>query len=104
MLMIVRSTEQIKRTDVVVDLGAEEGKKPNPSRAFRIRVDPTKTLSFNVLQQYLQGRTDWSEAVIESLTFFDHLIREWPSSKYTQIKKNFFVCPHCPFHDTLIKD
>lgn len=74
-------------------MSAEEGKRPSPKNTFRVRIDPTKLVSFSLLQQYMLGKTDFSDAILESVSFLDHLMREGPSHKYTQIKKNFFVRP-----------
>ena len=91
LLTLHRSTLQVKRTDVVVDLSAEEGKKPSQKNTFRVRIEPTKVVSFSMLQQFMQGNTDFSEHILEAISFLDHLLREAPSQKYTQIKKSFFV-------------
>jgi eukaryotic translation initiation factor 2C len=44
-----------------------------------------------MLQGFLEGKVDGSDAILETVSFLDHLLREGPSHKYTQIKKNFFV-------------
>ena len=71
---------------MTVDLSAEEGKKPSPKNTFRVRIDPTKVVSFTLLQAFLDGKTDGGEALLETISFLDHVMRQAPSEKYTQSK------------------
>lgn len=43
-----------------------------------------------VLDAYLQGRTDYDPTVLVGINFLDHLIRETPAKKYVAIKRSFF--------------
>lgn len=91
LLTSIRSTAQIKKMDLQIDLGAEEGRRSNAKSRFRVRIEPTKVVSFSMLQGFLAGQVAGSDAILETVSFLDHLLREGPSRQYTQIKKNFFV-------------
>ncbi|KIV99831.1 uncharacterized protein PV09_08501 [Verruconis gallopava] len=85
------ATIRVKTLTLSVDLGAEEGSKPNPKNIFHVRVAPTKQVSFTTLQSFLDGRASFDISILETLSFLDHLLREAPSQKFTQIKQNFFA-------------
>lgn len=42
------------------------------------------------MTSFLSGQTSWSNECIDTINFYDHVMREWPSQQYTQIKKSFF--------------
>lgn len=42
------------------------------------------------MENYLAGRCDWTNNCIDTINFLDHVLRERPSQRYTQIKKSFF--------------
>ena len=66
---------------------------PPPSRegnTFRVVIKKTAVLRLSVLQSYLDGRTDLSEAVINAITFLDHLLRETPSKGLVTLRRSFF--------------
>jgi eukaryotic translation initiation factor 2C len=44
-----------------------------------------------MLKAVLDGKASFDISILESLSFLDHLMREGPSHKYTQIKKSFFA-------------
>lgn len=50
----------------------------------------TRKIDFNHLQAFLDGQASWGNECIDTILFLDHLLREYPSRQYTQIKKNFF--------------
>jgi eukaryotic translation initiation factor 2C len=50
----------------------------------------TRQLDFNGLHAFLAGQAAWSPEAIQTIGFLDHVMREWPSQQYTQIKKSFF--------------
>lgn len=50
----------------------------------------TRKVDFDQLQHFLDGNARWNSDCIDTINFMDHLIREGPSKKYTQIKKSFF--------------
>ncbi|KAH3910556.1 hypothetical protein HBI56_202860 [Parastagonospora nodorum] len=89
------SSKRIERDDfrVTVDLDEEEGR---PTKAGQrgnkhtIHLRHTRKVDFNGLHAFLAGQASWSPECIDTITFLDHIMREWPSQKYTQIKKSFF--------------
>lgn len=50
----------------------------------------TRQVSFSGLQAFLNGQASWSTECIDTINFLDHVMRQWPSQQYTQIKKSFF--------------
>ncbi|KAF2815524.1 Piwi-domain-containing protein [Mytilinidion resinicola] len=78
---------------IQVDLDQEEGRanvKKGKENRHKIFVRFTKDVDFSGLQAFFEGQAPWSEACIDTINFFDHAMRENPSHRYTQIKKNFF--------------
>lgn len=77
--------------NVMVDLDGENnrpvGKVPN---VFRLVVRRTKAVNISVLTSWLQGQAPFGEPVLEAMNFLDHLLREYPSSKFHSIKRSFF--------------
>lgn len=47
-------------------------------------------MDFSGLQAFMSGQAAWSTECIDTINFLDHVMREYPSQKYTQIKKSFF--------------
>lgn len=90
-----RSGKKLPRDDnrITVDLDAEEG-KPTKAGArgnkHTVHLRWTRQVDFNGLQAFLNGQASWSPECIDTINFLDHLMREWPSRQYTQIKKSFF--------------
>ncbi|KAK5734619.1 Protein argonaute [Elasticomyces elasticus] len=80
---------------LLVDLdSAEEGGKPKKSgkeNKHRIVIKQTNTVGIQVLTSYLAGQCSFDNTVLESINFFDHLLREFPRTRYTSIKRNFFA-------------
>ncbi|TID14019.1 Piwi-domain-containing protein [Venturia nashicola] len=74
-----------------VDLAAERGGKPSEKQKFQVIIRPSKVVKFDLIRGYLDGKCDWQPEMLESMSFLDHLIREQPSQKFTQIKKSFFA-------------
>ena len=50
----------------------------------------TRQVDFEHLMAFLDGKVSWSADCIDTINFLDHIMREGPSQKYTQIKKSFF--------------
>jgi eukaryotic translation initiation factor 2C len=74
-----------------VDLDEEEGRKPSAKpNKHTIFIRWTRTVDFSGLEAYLAGQASWSSECIDTVNFMDHVLREGPSQKYTQIKKSFF--------------
>ena len=79
---------------ITVDLDQEEGRQVRPGgkeNKHRIAIRCTNAVRIDTLLAYMQGQTDMDNAVLESINFLDHLLREYPSLQYTQIKRNFFA-------------
>lgn len=78
---------------VGVDLDAEEGrptKEGARGNKHTIFLKATKKIDFAKLQIFLEGKVSWGADCIDTINFLDHLMRQWPSQHYTQIKKSFF--------------
>ena len=78
---------------IQVDLDAEQGKtgRAGKSNVHRVVVKQTTYVDFASLMAYLAGRADFTNEVLEAVTFMDHLMRETPRQKYTSIKRAFFA-------------
>lgn len=89
-----RSGKRLPRDDnrITVDLDAEEGRAPKPGKGntHTVHLRHTREVDFHGLSAWLQGQAGWSTEYIDTINFFDHLMREGPSQQYTQIKKSFF--------------
>jgi eukaryotic translation initiation factor 2C len=105
MLTNDRSGKKLPRneTRIEVDLDAEQnaelvaqGKPPRVIKAGQkenkhtIFLRWTRQVDFNHLDAFLNGQASWSPDCIDTINFLDHVMREGPSRKYTQIKKSFF--------------
>ncbi|KAK1145566.1 Protein argonaute [Aspergillus melleus] len=78
--------------NVMVDLDHEQNRRPNTKapNTFRLLVRLTKTVNLAVLNAWLSGKTSMTEAVLEALNFLDHVLREFPSTKFLALKRSFF--------------
>lgn len=88
-----RSGKRLDRDDsrFTVDLDAEEGRQPGArTNKHTVHLRWTRQVDFGGLGAYLSGQASWSPECIDTINFLDHLMREWPSQRYTQIKKSFF--------------
>jgi hypothetical protein len=74
---------------VEVNINNPKTDNDNPP-AYRIIVRKAKTINLQVLQTWLQKKGSFDERVLEALNFMDHLLREFPSTKYTPIRRAFF--------------
>ncbi|KAL1800152.1 hypothetical protein ACET3X_000494 [Alternaria dauci] len=80
-------------TRITVDLDEEEGRPTKPGargNKHTIHVRWTRQVDFIGLNAFLSGQASWSSECIDTINFLDHVMREWPSQQYTQIKKSFF--------------
>jgi eukaryotic translation initiation factor 2C len=80
-----------KDATFTIDLDIAAGKKSNGKNIFHVAIKWTKALDFATLASYLAQKCDMDNSILETLSFLDHLMREYPSRKYTQIKKSFFA-------------
>ncbi|KAL5121167.1 Protein argonaute [Pleosporales sp. CAS-2024a] len=89
------STKRLDRdeTRVNVDLDEEEGRPTKPGQRgnkHTIFLRHTRKVDFSGLDAFLAGKASWTPTCIDSVNMLDHLMREGPSKRYTQIKKSFF--------------
>jgi eukaryotic translation initiation factor 2C len=89
------SGKRLSRDDtrITVDLDEEEGRPTKPGargNKHTIHVRWTRQVDFINLNAFLNGKASWSNECIDTINFLDHVMREWPSQQYTQIKKSFF--------------
>ena len=82
-----------EEVNVTVDFDAEQGRQPRAKGrdTVRVIVRMAKTVRMESLSSYLAGQLKtWDNNCLEAITFLDHLLRELPSQKFTQQKRNFF--------------
>ncbi|KAI9724962.1 MAG: hypothetical protein M1812_000238 [Candelaria pacifica] len=80
-------------TTIQVDLDAEDKITPRAGRENKHRVTVRKTNAVNLVavDSYLRGQMSFDTTVLEAINFLDHLMRQFPSENYTQIKRSFFA-------------
>ncbi|RMZ70216.1 eukaryotic translation initiation factor 2c [Pyrenophora seminiperda CCB06] len=89
------SSMELKRNDlrITVDLDEEEGRPTKlgaRGNKHTILLRRTRKVDFASLAGFLNGQIGWTNECIDTINFLDHVLREWPSQRYTQIKKSFF--------------
>ncbi|KAK4192212.1 hypothetical protein QBC35DRAFT_552676 [Podospora australis] len=85
------STNNVEKKRITIDLGKEEGRTPgNERRIFFLTVTKTRQINLQALTQYLEGKMGWDNMVLESISFFDHVLREGPSKTMTLLKRTLF--------------
>lgn len=85
-MKLVRSETRIE-----VDLDEEQGRGKNEGKnKHTVFVKFTRRVDFSGLQYFLEGKAAYSTECIDAINFLDHLMRESPSQRFTQIKKSFF--------------
>ncbi|KAK1917141.1 hypothetical protein P3342_011986 [Pyrenophora teres f. teres] len=80
-------------TRVSIDLDEEEGRPTKPGARGNkhiIFIRRTRQVDFASMASFLNGQIGWNNDCIDTINFLDHVLREWPSQQYTQIKKSFF--------------
>ena len=80
-------------TRITVDLDEEEGRSTKPGvrgNKHTIFIRRTRQVDFASMTAFLNGQIGWNNDCIDTINFLDHVLREWPSQQYTQIKKSFF--------------
>jgi len=91
-----------REVKVMVDLDKEQGRTPRPGKEdankHRIFIRQTSRVRMDVLIAYLEGKCAFDNACLEAINFLDHLLRESPSKRYTQIKRSFFARGEQRFH------
>ncbi|KAK4549069.1 hypothetical protein LTR36_007525 [Oleoguttula mirabilis] len=84
-------TREIKAT---VDLDTENGRQAKPGddkNKIRVHIRQTNRVRLDVLVAYMEGTISFDNSCLEAINFLDHLLREYPTLKYTQIKRSFFA-------------
>lgn len=82
---------------MVIDLDDDHPKKPSMSgkpprdNTHRIVIRKAGVVPMQILDAYLQGKTDYDPSILACVNFLDHLIRETPAKKYVAIKRSFFA-------------
>jgi len=88
------SMKQVDREQrLLVDLDQEENRTPKNGKEnkHRVAIRLTNQVGLEQLEAYLGGKCDWGNACLEAINFLDHMLRETPSARYTQIKRSFFA-------------
>lgn len=83
-----------REVNLQVDLDAEEGRQVRAGakeNKHRMLMRFTNCVRIDRLIQYLEKRVDFTNSVLESINFLDHMLRETPAARYTQIKRSFFA-------------
>lgn len=100
-------TNETREIRLTVDLDAEAGRQPRPKKngtygldtaeepearnTWRIYIKQTNLVKFEQLNMYLAKRASFDNSCLEAISFLDHLMRETPSKKFTQIRRSFFA-------------
>ena len=71
---------------ISVDLDKENGRTPRPGKenTSRIVIRQTNEVGFAALEAYLKGQCDFSNEILETMNFLDHLFHESPRIKYVR--------------------
>ena len=82
-----------REVHLIVDMDQENGRTPRPNKpdTHRVVIRQTNRVRLDVLFQYLEGRVTFDNACLEAITFLNHLLREYPATRYTVIKQNFYA-------------
>ncbi|KAL0939565.1 eukaryotic translation initiation factor 2c [Colletotrichum truncatum] len=86
---INRGEERIM-VDLDEGLPPPKSGKPRRDNSFKLILRQTKPIHLAALEAYLKGQMDWDNTVLESMNFLDHLVRQYPSERLLQIKRNFY--------------
>lgn len=78
-----------------VDLDKEKGQ---PSRADRdnthmVRIQKAKNdkIHLSNIREYLDGKCDFNNGILEAIAFLDHLLRETPSKNLINLRRSYFA-------------
>ena len=95
---LVWSLRDMPELRMMVDLDVEDGRQPRGGEnagknTFRLNIKKSKRLDISIIQSYLDGRVQMSVPVLEAISFFDHLLREFPNRtpRFVAHKRSFFV-------------
>ncbi|KAI9894159.1 MAG: hypothetical protein M1814_004013 [Vezdaea aestivalis] len=97
----------VHEKSMLVDLDAEAPTTPGapsgqPRRTdgtneHRISFKRTKQLDLTSVKAYLANRATFDNSILEGINFLDHLLRQWPSERFNQIRRSFFVRDQKPY-------
>lgn len=75
-----------------LNLDTEYGRpaRPNSPNVFTFVMRQTTKIRLGALKAYMEGKSSWSNHVLECLNFFDHAMRQFPSENLLAIKRNFY--------------
>ncbi|OQO01680.1 hypothetical protein B0A48_12717 [Cryoendolithus antarcticus] len=79
---------------IQLDMDKERGRDLKPGKkpdVHRVVIRQTTQVRFDVLVGYLAKKCDFNANALEAINFLDHLLREYPTTKFTQIKRSFFA-------------
>ncbi|KAM0278769.1 hypothetical protein ACHAQH_004960 [Verticillium albo-atrum] len=86
---IERGEERIT-VDLDSHLPPRRDGKPRRDNTFYFIIRQTAQIDLNHLDAYLSGKVDWTNKVLECMNFLDHAVRQFPSERLVQIKRNFY--------------
>src|SRR5688500_4393513 len=87
----VRSTVNVEEVRQRVDLGAEDGGKPErPNQMFNVSIKRVTKIRLEMLSEYLKGNLPWNKNVLECMNCLDHILRQGPSENFKLIKRTLF--------------
>ncbi|KAK4249992.1 Piwi domain-containing protein [Corynascus novoguineensis] len=81
------STSNTPGFKLEVDLGLDEGRPGRTNNIFTLEVKQTCKVRLEVLKAYLEKKAGWDNAVLECMSFLDHLLRQGPSERMHLIKR-----------------
>ncbi|CAI6339047.1 unnamed protein product [Periconia digitata] len=93
------STRNFDRDETRITVNLDDPKNCGKARKPRddgkenihtLFIRKTRKVDFASLRSFLDRGSDWTPTCIDTINFLDHLMREGPAQKYTQIKKSFF--------------
>ncbi|KAL9079521.1 MAG: hypothetical protein Q9157_001579 [Trypethelium eluteriae] len=97
---IAWSPTEMKELRKTLNLDQEYGRtrKREVPDEVTVVIRPAKDpqVKFDKLHAYLNGQTSFDNGILEAINFLDHLLRMWPSSRLTKIKRSFFAEPREP--------
>jgi eukaryotic translation initiation factor 2C len=105
-----RSFNSYEDTSLLIDFDIEYGRKEMSDKLhiYRLFVRKSRKVNLEVIDMWLQKKMPFDENVLQALSefelalsyqidesltkadFLDHLMREWPSSRYKAFKRSFF--------------
>ena len=85
-----RATKDVGQRTLTIDLDLEKKGQSTGRNTHRVQLRVSKILDLYPLEAYLRGQSGFDNAVLEAITFIDHLLRVYPSEHLLSIKRSFF--------------